>query len=305
MDKAMTFKKILRHIAPVAALFGMNAPALAEEPVFDRSDADPALWVVADDDTKIYLFGTMHALKPDLVWFDDAVAEAFNSSDELVLEMLEPNEAEIAPILTQQAMYADGKSLSKALTPDQYARFATAASSIGIPPQALERMKPWFAAVTLSTAPLAQFGYSPVAGAEHVLQKAAAERQIKQVGLETFAQQMGFFSSLSEKDQIAFLMSGIDEMSDMEETFAAMEKAWATGDTTATATLLNEGMDDMPKIKDILIERRNAVWADWIGDRLEQPGTVFVAVGAGHLAGDTSVQAMLADKGLTVTRIAY
>jgi len=301
----MAIKKFLKLFAPAAALFGLGTPALAEEVAFDRGDADPALWLVQDEDTKIYLFGTMHALKPDLVWFDDAVAAAFAESDELVLEMLEPDEMEIGPVLQREAMYEADGGLSKVLTQEQYARFAAAATSLRIPPQAFERLKPWYAGVMMATAPLARLGYRPDIGAEQILQTAAAERGMKQVGLETFAQQMGFFSNLPEEDQISFLMSGVDELSDMDKTFSDMERAWATGDTAETARLLNEGMDDTPVVYDVLLAKRNAAWADWIGTRMEQPGTVFIAVGAGHLAGDDSVQVRLAEKGLTATRIEY
>jgi len=301
----MTIRSFLRRLAPFVAFLGLNSPALAEEAGFDRNDADPALWVVEDADTKVYLFGTMHALKPDLVWFDDAVAQAFDSSDELVLEMLTPGEAEIRPVLAKEAMAAPDRGLSVVLSKEQYAKFASAATAIGIPAKALEPMKPWFAAITLSTAPLAKLGYKPDSGAETILHSAAEAKQMKEVGLETFAEQMGFFSSLSEEEQVEFLMSGIDEMPKMEETFAEMESAWARGDVEATAELLNESMEDTPKIHDVLIARRNAAWADWISKRMEQPGTVFVAVGAGHLAGDGSVQAMLGKKGMKVTRVEY
>lgn len=301
----MLFRKLLRLAAPAVALLGFGAPALAEAPAFDRSDADPALWVVKDADTTIYLFGTMHALKPDVKWFDDAVADAFADSDELVLEMLAPDPAQMAPILKQQAMYGPGGSLSKALTKEQYDRFAATAATLGIPAQALEPMKPWFAGVTLATAPLPKLGYASDSGVEHVLQAAAAKRGMTQVGLETFAQQMGFFATLSEKDQVAFLMSGVDEMADMETSFAKMEAAWATGDTAAAAALLNDGMEDTPALYDVLLANRNTTWANWIGERMKQPGKVFVAVGAGHLAGPDSVQARLAAKGIAATRIAY
>lgn len=301
----MAFKKFLKLLAPAAALFGFGSPALAEGSAFDRSDADPALWLVSDEDTKIYLFGTMHALKPDVVWFDDAVADAFAESDELVLEMLDPDAAEIVPVLRREAMAESGKGLSKLLTAEQYARFAATAKDLGIEASTMEPMKPWFAGVTLATAPLAKYGYRSENGAERVLQAAAAKRGIKQVGLETFAQQMGFFSGLSENDQVAFLMSGVDEMAEVDSTFANMEKAWATGDTASAASLLNAGMDDTPVIYDVLLARRNAVWAEWIANRMQQPGTVFLAVGTGHLSGDDSVQVRLAEKGITATRIEY
>ena len=44
-------------------------------------------------------------------------------------------------------------------------------------------------------------------------------------------------------------------------------------------------------------------WTDWLVKRLDTPGTVFVAVGAAHLAGDDSVQAMLKGRKLLVERI--
>lgn len=301
----MNFRKLLRFVAPAAALFGLGTPALAKDAAFDRSDADPALWVLSDNDTTIYLFGTMHALKPDLVWFDDAVSEAFARSDELVLEMLDPDPAQIGPVLAREAMYGPGEGLSKALSPDQYARLTAAVAGIGIPATALEQMKPWFAGVTLAMAPLAKLGYLPDHGVENVLQRSAAEAKMPMIGLETFEQQMGFFSGLSEEDQIEFLMSGVDDMPEFAAMIGKMERAWATGDTEATVELFYDGLDDTPAVYDVLLKQRNSAWADWIEQRMAAPGTVFVAVGAGHLAGDSSVQAMLAAKGMTATRLEY
>src|SRR5438067_6865929 len=48
--------------------------------------AHPALWVIADRDTTIYLFGTFHALDGRMPWFENRVRQAFDSADELVLE---------------------------------------------------------------------------------------------------------------------------------------------------------------------------------------------------------------------------
>jgi uncharacterized protein YbaP (TraB family) len=53
----------------------------------------------------------------------------------------------------------------------------------------------------------------------------------------------------------------------------------------------------------VLLTDRNRTWATWLKARLAQPGTIFVAVGAGHLAGKDSVQDVLARSGVTVTRV--
>ena len=297
-----------RFAAPVAGLGLLASPqaAMAEETVeLDRSDADPALWKLSDEDTTIWLFGTMHALKPDLVWFDDAVSEAFAGSDELVIEMLEPDTATMQQVIGSSGIYTDGSTLSQRLSSEQRMQLAEAGASLGIPMQALDRMKPWFAAVTLSAAPLAKLGYDPRSGAEAVLQGSAREQGKPTSGLETFEQQMGFFSRLPEEQQVSFLMEAAGSLAEAGEIYAESERAWGVGDVVATQRLINEGLQETPEIYDVLIKGRNREWADWIQNRMAQPGNVFLAVGAGHLAGSDSVQSVLAERGLTVKRVEY
>jgi uncharacterized protein YbaP (TraB family) len=66
--------------------------------------------------------------------------------------------------------------------------------------------------------------------------------------------------------------------------------------------MLNAELDD-PVLHKRLLTDRNARWAQWIDGRLKQPGTVFVAVGAGHLAGSDSVQRQLRKRGIKVRRV--
>ena len=100
--------------------FLMPALALLVAPVAhaqEARDADPALWVVKDADTTIYLFGTVHVLKPGLGWFDGAVKQAFDKSDELVLEMVLPeDQAEAAKVTMPLAMDQSGTALSRTLS---------------------------------------------------------------------------------------------------------------------------------------------------------------------------------------------
>src|SRR4051812_2793384 len=51
---------------------------------------EPAMFVIHDADTTIYLFGTFHALDGDRHWFDSGVRNAFEQSNELILETLLP-----------------------------------------------------------------------------------------------------------------------------------------------------------------------------------------------------------------------
>ena len=81
-----------------------------------------------------------------------------------------------------------------------------------------------------------------------------------------------------------------------------MVAEWVKGDADALAAVMNEGMTD-PAVAEALLYSRNANWAEWIDTRLDTPGTVFIAVGAGHLAGPKNVQDLLAQKGITTSRV--
>ncbi len=90
-----------------------------------------------------------------------------------------------------------------------------------------------------------------------------------------------------------------------EEALWAAEQALAAAGAVVICALGARGkpLDLKASRRLLLFAERNARWADWIDRRLDTPGTVFIAVGAGHLAGRDSVQANLAARGVGSARI--
>jgi uncharacterized protein len=269
------------------------------------NDADPALWVVKDADTTIYLFGTVHILKPGLTWFDEGVKSAFDASDELVLELVMPPEAEMQALVGELGMTADGPALPDQLPPAEAAKFRAALPEIGLSPDALDRAEPWLAATMLSAAPLRQLGYDEKDGAEAVLTAAAKAGGKRVEGLETAREQLGYFDRLPIAAQRALLIDTLDDLPKAGETIDRMVAHWTTGDADGLARLMNEDLSRAPELADALLAQRNRKWADWLAQRMKKPGALFVAVGAGHLAGNAGVQAELARRGLKAERVAY
>ncbi|MDG2535650.1 TraB/GumN family protein [Sphingomonas sp. HITSZ_GF] len=307
----MLKKKLLAALAGFTALAALPAVAYAQAapqaaPAPAAKDADPAIWVVKDADTTIYLFGTVHVLKPGLSWFDEAVKAAFDKSDTVVLEMIEPDTATMQGLIMKTAVApATDPTLTDKLPADKRAPYAAALADVGIPAAALDRLEPWFAAMTLSIAPLQKLGYDPNSGAERTITEAAKAANKEVIGLETAEQQLGYFDGLPADLQIKFLVNTIDEYKNAGPTLDKMVVQWAAGDPDALGATLNEEMRKTPELAKIVLSERNARWADWISARLAKPGTVFVAVGAGHLAGSDSVQAYLAKRNLKAERIQY
>tara|TARA_R110002074_G_scaffold184574_2_gene349980 strand:+ start:645 stop:1592 length:948 start_codon:yes stop_codon:yes gene_type:complete len=273
-------------------------------PAVMPDDADPALWVIRDEDTTIYLFGTVHILKPGMTWFDEAVKDSFEASDELVVEMIKPDPIAMAKVINDLAIDKSGISLRDKLSAADRAKYEAVLTRLNLPVASFDPLDPWFASVNISLIPLMRNGYASDQGADDELQTQAAARSIKITGLETPEQQLGFFDNLPEEVQIRFLNFTIDTIDDATDGMEQMVIEWANARVDALGELMNAGLEDQ-MIYDTLLVNRNISWAEWVERRMERPGTIFMAVGAGHLAGPSSLQAVLAKKGLVADRIEY
>ena len=293
--------------APVAAAPAPVPVTPVAPAVAPLVDVDPAIWVIKDADTTIYLFGTVHILKPGLSWFDEAIADAFAKSDELVTELPKVDEAQMGAVMMAKGMDTTGTTLRSRMTPEQAKAFEAAMAGIGIPAEAFDTMEPWMASLTLSILPLMQQGYDMNSGVEKVLEGAQEKRDtpMARSGLETVEEQLAIFDTLPVEEQTKYLNSVVTQLPKMSATIDMMVDQWGKGDMDGLAATLNEGVEGNEILMKALLEDRNARWATWLKMRMDKPGTVFVAVGAGHLAGKDSVQEFLAKDGIKAERIAY
>jgi uncharacterized protein YbaP (TraB family) len=287
----------------LAALFAAVAlPALAQSPAA-LPDADPAMWVVKDADTTIYLFGTVHAFDGKKEWFNDEVKAAYDQSKEVVFEAKLPDPVKVQALVMDKAVDKSGKTLTAKLSPERAKKLAAELGAVGAPANALDQFEPWFASNQLAMIRFARKGITPDKGSEMIL-KAAAEKDGKSVGeIESIEWQLNLFDSLPADLQLKMLGDYLDEGDKADSIIATMMDSWTRGDIDRLAAVMNEGMLKTPELRKVLFTDRNARWAEWIDARLDKPGTVFMAVGAGHLGGKDSVQDFLAKKGIKAERV--
>jgi uncharacterized protein YbaP (TraB family) len=287
-----------------ALLFLLPPSAPAKEPPAAGSvRATPALWVVKDADTTLYLFGTIHLLDPKYRWFEGPVREAFERADQLVVETTAPPADQAQAIVAKLAHDTSGRPMTARLPAKLAARYTRTLAAAGLPANALDRYRPWFAAVTLGLLPYEKAGMTAESGVDTTLIAAATAANKPIHPLETFEQQLRLFSAMSKAEEERFLALSLHELARAPVTIGTLTRAWAGGDVKTLTRLMNREMRESPALAKRLLDDRNANWAGWIEGRLAQPGTVFVAVGAGHLGGTASVQAMLAKRGITSARL--
>ena len=265
----------------------------------------PALWQVSDADTTIYLFGTIHLLPKDSRWQTPALESAIGRSQGLFLETIidEAKPTELAQVMASLGFAANLPPITERVAPEKRPLLEAAIAKSGVPRAAFDRMETWAAAFTLLGIQFRSIGLEGGEGVETIL-KTAFRGVGKPVGqLETNREQLSFFDTLPESAQRTLLEGSIDSPGDMREHFQGMLDAWLRGDVASIAKTFNEDLAGSPELMDALIRRRNENWTNWITQRMQQPGTIMVAVGAGHLAGNGSVQQYLQRRGLKVKRV--
>ncbi|MDO9609157.1 MAG: TraB/GumN family protein [Brevundimonas sp.] len=299
-------------LALVFAIAGAPGEAFAQAAVAQTAPAaapaiqgqGPALWVVKDADSTLYLFGTVHVLRPTTGWASPRVNAAFDSASDIWFEISNPDDQAAVVPLVQQYGLSPETPLSSRLTAEELAQLDVAAQSIGASAAQLEPMKPWLVALSLSVAPVLKAGYDPKSGVEPSL-KARAEAAGKPVhGLETIEDQIGMLATLPDDVQLELLRETLKDYDQAVTLLDSMVEAWSKGDVEALDELVVEDMKaDAPELYKVLLVDRNTDWANQIQTQLQGSGTAFIAVGAAHLAGDDSVQAILKSRGVAVESV--
>lgn len=277
------------------------ALAAAQE---SRGNGAPALWKMSDEDTVIYLFGTVHLLRPDMQWQTPVIEAAIASADTVVFEadVSSPEaQRELMKFYTGQGFFTDGTQLTNLLSGTETEELTEALQLVDLPVEALQPYKPWMAAINISVKQMIDEGFDPEAGVEKVIERAALEHGASFAFLETVDDQLGGLAGLNNCHQIDFLMATVDGLEDGTAALDLLVEEWADGDVNGLGTLMsNPEMLGSQPIYDAMMTDRNARWVPKIEAMLDSPGTVFVAVGAGHLAGEDSVIEMLRGKGHVV-----
>jgi len=288
---------LLRRLTPVLILLCALAVGAL------HASAEPAIWVVKGPHATVYLFGTIHALDKNHPWHSAKVSAAIQQSQSLWLEVPNVDDAASMQPLIMQLGLDMAHPLSSKLTPEQMTKLNKAATGLPGGSGMLEMMKPWLAGMMLSLAPVMQAGYDPNTGVELELKPEFAKANKPVKGFETMEQQIHYFADMSDKAQLDFLVSELDDADSAVDKFKELVAAWYSGDVAKLDALNNADFrDKYPDLFQLLVVKRNQSFVTQIQDLLKGDSVTFVAVGAGHLVGKDGVPAMLEKQGFKVTR---
>ncbi|HMO38469.1 MAG TPA: TraB/GumN family protein [Saprospiraceae bacterium] len=247
-----------------------------------------------------YLFGTIHLIsKADFV-LTDRTTQAFAKTNRVAFEinMEEMNDiSKLMPML-MKAFMSNGKTLRDLLSKEEYALVKAHFEGIGLPLMLVERIKPMFLSA-LGSGDMSQMqANGETVSYEIELMKLAQEQQKQVAGLETMAFQMSVFDSIPYEAQARMLVESIQAGKDGNEQFEALVALYKAQDLVGLNAML-ETDESIGQYGDILLAKRNRNWVPVMKDMMREKPTFF-AVGAGHLAGEQGVIALLRAEGYTL-----
>jgi hypothetical protein len=260
------------------------------------------LWKVSQSDKSIFLLGSIHYLRKENYPLNQAILDAFDVSERLVLEIdLQNTPAGAAQRLTlEKAIYRDGSNLAQNVGQETYQLATKRAAELGIDMQVVQPMKPWFVALTMLAVKLQRMGLDPKLGVDHHLAERAKRDGKPTSGLETLESQLGIFDQLSKREQELMLRETAAELERIDKNVKDIVESWLKGDGERLATLLLAGMRQYPELQQKLVIERNRRWLEEIAKLVEQGSNAMVVVGAAHLVGQEGVVEMLKARGFSV-----
>lgn len=289
--------------ADPAAMAEAEARAIAAAQA-SRGAGQPAMWTLKDEDTTLHILGTVHLLRPDLEWRTPEIGAAIAAADTVVFEADTTSAdagRELMKFFSTQGMFTDGTQLTSLLTEAETAVLTEALTQVGLPLEAVQPMRPWYAALNLSVMQMTAEGFDPASGVEMKIEAEAKGHGAAFDYLETVDQQLGEFARLDNCAQVEFLMMTAASLDEGVEVLDLLVSEWADGDAAGLGALMaSPDSFGSQAAYEALLTNRNARWVPLIAGKLEEPGTQLIAVGAGHLVGEDSVIAMLRAEGYEV-----
>ncbi|MDX1346003.1 MAG: TraB/GumN family protein [Sedimenticolaceae bacterium] len=269
-------------------------------------NANPAMWLAEDDDSKVYLFGSIHVLPEGVRWYTPAIASAFENAEELVIESMAADsmgDNGISDYIDARALLPEGQTLDELLSPGDYARLQELITVLGLDEYQVSRMQPWLLRIVLTSEIFERSGMERTLGVDNLFEQTALRREMKISALETPTEAMMTLAEYPLEVQVKQLSESLNMTAGDAENgdFSGLLVSWAMGDVDRNARLIAASMSPLT-YRNVVVER-NRKWLPRLEGYLSKPQQTMVVVGNAHLVGKGNLIDMLRHRGHSVSRI--
>ena len=265
------------------------------------------LWKIYGNGAKdtSYLYGTIHMIEKKDFVVSKTLKNRFKKTESLVMEIQLDMDPAAKAFIKDNALYPNGKSIKDYLNETDYNYFQTYlkdSMKMGvIKVKICEMMRPFYAQSLIMADQMKNSE-----SYEKSFHKMAKKKE--KLGLETIQEQMSILASgeldVQVKDFIRDIKDGkLNASSEMAKLVSFYKNQDIQG-------LYNEMIVSMEKdggkiggvTKEDFLDNRNKRWIPKLADFMKNK-TLFIAVGAGHLAGENGVIQLLRNNGYNVVPV--
>jgi uncharacterized protein YbaP (TraB family) len=268
------------------------------------------LWRIEGAPKPSYLFGTIHLSDPRVVTLTPQVKDAFAASERIAVEIADLSAEDSSATIVKHAMVKTGGSIND-LPAEIQPQIKSALQARGIPGEAAGHFEQWFLVLALAMPPCMMremAGKSPDEVLDGSLVKSARAAGKPVISLETSEEQISLFKSLDKATirRELILVPRIEPLAEdiletMTQAYIARSTALFDQALPAIAKLSKEEAADAVYFQRALVDDRNATMVQRAKAELDKGG-LFIAVGAGHIAGPKGLVELIRKAGFTVTR---
>lgn len=282
---------ILASLLLVSATGG----AASQDQAADRS----LFWSIKKDGQAAgYLLGTIHSEDPRVLDFPEDFIARLRANRVFAMELV-PDLTTLAR-LSEYVNYPPGQTLESVIGSRRFKSLETALSTYNVPPEQINRMKPWAAMMTLSTPPPETGFFMDLS-----LSLRASGSGLKVVGLETLDQQLSFLENMPVPMQLSLLDQAIEGFEQVTDAHDQMVNAYLENDLVELQVISDQQMQEVGEEASnyfivLGIHARNLRMAETLLPQLEV-NSVFVAVGALHLPGEKGLLNILRQQGFELS----
>ena len=261
-------------------------------------DDNSLLWQVSGKGLKqnSYLFGTFHLMCKEDIHFSSQLKTAIANAGKMYMELDMDDPSMLFGGLMMMKMKG-GKKLKDLLTEQEYEKVNSFfKDTLQLPLGLMQTVKPYLLIAMMYPE---MMPCKTRSGIEEELVKLAKKESKEIKGLETMAFQSSVFDSIPYELQAKELLKSIDSFEAYKTYFDTMLTVYKNQQLTQIEGLFNDKTFSMEGYQDVLLDNRNKNWVEQL-KKIMKEGSVFVAVGAGHLPGQNGLIALLRKEGYKV-----
>jgi len=287
----------LAAAAPLVAQGALAAPAPAPA-------RKAMFWKVSSTNNVAWLLGSIHVGSKSMYPLPKEMEDAFERSTALLVE-IDLNHVDLQKmqmLVFQTGLYGGDETLWDHVSPETRQRLEAFCEKYGVPAMAMSKMKPWAAAMMISTIPLMKSGMEMSLGIDkHFLDKAekAAKRVVE---IESADEQMKLVSGITAEMLEKSVAASAKQ--DPEEYGKRLQQTWISGDTGQMEKIMREQTSDAVEFAKAMVEDRNLHMADVAEQFLKGKEQAFLVVGAAHMVGKDGIVSLLQKRGYKVEQVA-